>query len=200
MKTTKLIAIALFVMLTAQIASAYYCPSTGRWLSRDPIGELSFQALQASTAMPQVGTPVTLPPSRWIQRDNLKGDLNCGNIYTFVRNDVANRIDPDGRESMDSCKNAPPETSTSVGCAVYGNETYAPFPLKPVSLKCFCQNAPDDDWSKQVRGCLMCMHAKGIPSTQAHNQCYAWASEKYHEPRLDLLETYAKCRICQHYQ
>jgi hypothetical protein len=24
------------VLLTAQIASAYYCPSTGRWLNRDP--------------------------------------------------------------------------------------------------------------------------------------------------------------------
>ena len=39
MKTIESIAVALFVLLTAQIASAYYCPSTGRWPSRDPIEE-----------------------------------------------------------------------------------------------------------------------------------------------------------------
>src|ERR1035437_9273324 len=44
MKTTKSIIVTLFVLLTAQIASAYYCPSTGRWLSRDPVGEPGFEA------------------------------------------------------------------------------------------------------------------------------------------------------------
>jgi uncharacterized protein RhaS with RHS repeats len=39
MKATKSIILVLFVLLTAQITSAYYCPSTGRWLSRDPIEE-----------------------------------------------------------------------------------------------------------------------------------------------------------------
>ena len=36
MKTTKSFLVVLFVLAAAQIASAYYCPSTGRWLSRDP--------------------------------------------------------------------------------------------------------------------------------------------------------------------
>jgi hypothetical protein len=43
MKTAKSIIVVLFVLLTAQIASAYYCPSSGRWLSRDPIDEVSFR-------------------------------------------------------------------------------------------------------------------------------------------------------------
>jgi len=218
MKTTKSIIAVLFVLLTAQIASAYYGPSTGRWLSRDPIGEPGSQAIQAASQ----ARLDTVSSDRWINRDSSKFS-DTGNIYSFAVNNPVNYLDSDGRDTwvpypypgrfvpdpspppqlpplISSCKNAAPETSTSVGCAVYGNETYAPFPLKPVSLKCFCQNAPDDDWSKQVRGCLMCMHAKGVPTTQAHNQCYAWASEKFHEPRLDLLATYAKCKICQHYE
>jgi hypothetical protein len=46
MKTTRLIIVVLFVLMTTQIASAYYCPSTGRWLSRDPHEEQSFALLR----------------------------------------------------------------------------------------------------------------------------------------------------------
>ena len=39
MKTAKSIIVVLFVLLTAQVASAYYCPSAGRWINRDVIQE-----------------------------------------------------------------------------------------------------------------------------------------------------------------
>jgi hypothetical protein len=44
MKTTKSVLIGLFCLSAVQMVSAYYCPSTGRWLSREPIGELWFLA------------------------------------------------------------------------------------------------------------------------------------------------------------
>jgi hypothetical protein len=67
MKTTKSIPVFLFVLLSVQLASAYYCPSTGRWLSRDPIGEPGFQTLQMDAQMPASTS------SRWINRDALGG-------------------------------------------------------------------------------------------------------------------------------
>jgi hypothetical protein len=81
MKTAKSIIVVLFVLLTAQIASAYYCPSTGRWLSRDPIGEPGFRALQMAS----------VAPSRWINRDPIK--KGGPSLYQFVGDDSINRID-----------------------------------------------------------------------------------------------------------
>ncbi len=77
MKTVKSNIVVLFVLLTAQIASAYYCPSTGRWLSRDPISEPGFQvqriAAQASAIV----------PGRWINRDSIS---DKSGLYGFVKN------------------------------------------------------------------------------------------------------------------
>ncbi|MEI7807317.1 MAG: hypothetical protein WCJ07_02415, partial [Verrucomicrobiota bacterium] len=109
MKATKSIFTVLFVMLTAQIASAYYCPSTGRWLSRDPVGETGFQALQATGALPQSRNFTSLPPSSWIQRYpaikpkaetalTAKNDINT---YTFVQNTPTRFIDPLGLSAVD---------------------------------------------------------------------------------------------------
>ena len=64
MKNTKSILVVMFVLLTAQIASAYYCPSTGRWLSRDPIGEPGFETSQMVAQTPEVTS------DRWINRDS----------------------------------------------------------------------------------------------------------------------------------
>jgi len=69
MKTAKSNIIVLLVLLTAQIASAYYCPSTGRWLSRDPIGEPGFQALQTAPLPSGIGNSVLHPSGRWVNRD-----------------------------------------------------------------------------------------------------------------------------------
>ena len=112
MKTTKSIIVVLFVLLTAQIASAYYCPSTGRWLSRDPIGEPGFQALLVAgqTSIRSTPRPST---DRWIIRDStsapafLRGSIlglsskqmkqlkaeSLMPAYEFVRNDPVNGLD-----------------------------------------------------------------------------------------------------------
>ena len=65
MKTAKSILVVLFVLLTAQIASAYYYPSTGRWLSRDPIGEVGFQTSKRASVV------LSIVPSHWISRDSV---------------------------------------------------------------------------------------------------------------------------------
>jgi len=82
MKTAKSIIVVLFVLLTAQIASAYYCQSTGRWLSRDPIGESGFQIQQTAS----------LPSGRWIQRDSI-GERGGPNLYGFIANNPVNSVD-----------------------------------------------------------------------------------------------------------
>ncbi len=69
MKTTKSILIVLFALSVAQVASAYYCPSTGRWLSRDPIGEPGFQNLQTTPLPSGIGNSVLQSSGRWINRD-----------------------------------------------------------------------------------------------------------------------------------
>ncbi len=114
MKTTKSIIVALFVLLTAQTASAYYCPSTGRWLSRDPLGESGFENLRASGAMPKIGratSPISLTSNRWINRDpklerafvrvmqNQNINLSSENEippFNFVGNNALNQVDTFG--------------------------------------------------------------------------------------------------------
>ena len=44
------------VQFTAFQAQAYYNPQTGRWLSRDPIGEPGFQVLRLQTHCPEWAT------------------------------------------------------------------------------------------------------------------------------------------------
>jgi hypothetical protein len=91
MKTIKSSLVVLFVLLTAQIASAYYCPSTGRWLSRDPLGEMGFQALQVAAKTTIKPTPLA-PSDRWINRDLIpkRGEKN---LYGFVENKPVSFID-----------------------------------------------------------------------------------------------------------
>jgi len=92
MKTTRSILVLLFVLLTAQVASAFYCPSTGRWLSRDPIGETGFEVLRATTARPRVASIGTPPTARWIYRD-ANAEIKEPNRYDFVDNDAVNGWD-----------------------------------------------------------------------------------------------------------
>jgi hypothetical protein len=94
--TTAYILAALFV---ANQASAYYSPSTGRWLSRDPMGEPGFEALRSASAVPRVGqvaSTASLPPSRLFVRDTVAAKIEP-NRYEFVANNPITRIDPDGR-------------------------------------------------------------------------------------------------------
>ena len=79
-------------------ASAYYSPSTGRWLSRDPMGEPGFEALRATSVVPRVGqvaSTASLPPSRLFVRDAViyRKQSIC---YVFVANNAENYFDPFG--------------------------------------------------------------------------------------------------------
>jgi RHS repeat-associated protein len=83
MKNAKAIIVAMFVLLTAQIASAYYCPSTGRWPNRDPKGELGFELLRGGKPLRQ----------------------NDPNPYSYVYNSPVFGIDPDGLSLWTKVKN-----------------------------------------------------------------------------------------------
>ena len=114
MKTTKSIITVLFVVLTAQIASAYYCPSTGRWLSRDPIGEPGFQTAQVANVVRSVS------PSRWINRGTI-GEKGGKNVYEFARNDCQNYYDVLGNDiggygGGTGNQNNPPPSSVITSC------------------------------------------------------------------------------------
>jgi hypothetical protein len=97
MKRNMIIASVLFAALwTTQTALAWYDPSTGRWLSRDPLGEPGFQLIQPiRTAVLESASP-----SRWIIRDpSYTAEAAQGpNLYAFVRNSPATYWDRDGLE------------------------------------------------------------------------------------------------------
>lgn len=113
MKTAKSIIVVLFVLLTAQIASAYYCPSTGRWLSRDPIGEPGFQNSQTASLPLRIGNSQS--SSHWINRDLINelalniltrnrkfvGRSQEGSLYCFVSDDPVGKFDVLGLSAAD---------------------------------------------------------------------------------------------------
>jgi RHS repeat-associated protein len=82
----------------APVAQAFYNPSAGRWLSRDPLGEI--RRIKSSIG--------------WAVHDP--------NLYAFVHNDSPNRVDPDGRAwqtSIELCnrKIENPCNDAIIGCA-----------------------------------------------------------------------------------
>ncbi len=73
------------VLLATQTAFAYYNPSTGRFLSRDPIGEPGFQVLQAAQGNSQNGpVPVAQQSSRWINRDSISEGETENNLLSAI--------------------------------------------------------------------------------------------------------------------
>jgi len=134
MRTTKqkiISAVVLVIsMLTAQTAFAYYNPSTGRWLSRDPIGEPGFQTLQMAQGTSQVGpVPAARQSSRWVSRDPISepafkvfSDKYRGAfdwdaekfIYGFVNNNPISATDALGLKTCDEiCNDARKNPSVS---------------------------------------------------------------------------------------
>jgi hypothetical protein len=100
---------ALVVIFTTNQASAYYSPTTGRWLSRDPMGEPGFELLRASSRVPRVGQVVSvasLPPSRLFVRDSAAAEKEP-NRYAFVKNDPESKIDLFGLSSEPDVSWAP---------------------------------------------------------------------------------------------
>lgn len=70
--TRWLIASLLLWLAAVSLAQAFYNPSTGRWLNRDPFGEAGFELLRGKGS-------------------NLFGD--GPNVFEFVKNDPLNRYD-----------------------------------------------------------------------------------------------------------
>jgi hypothetical protein len=188
MKTTKSILVVLFMLAAAQIASAYYCPSTGRWLSRDPMGEPGFENLRAAGIM----SPTVMPGSqsaRWLNRDPIGGtvlanrtenvtktqekvhfpkgfaevlaanpalamriqnqiaeieknsdtkiDSSVGNLYMFVQNDPASKVDALGLDIYYwQCWMACP-CMPRAGVVT----AWTLWPVSPVAANKACQNA-----------------------------------------------------------
>lgn len=91
MKNTKQsianIILFLALLLASQSALAFYDPSTGRWLSRDPIGERGFQVLQRVKVASH--TSNSSVSGRWINRDSESNE----NRYLFVGNNPVTQID-----------------------------------------------------------------------------------------------------------
>lgn len=68
-------AVVLFPLLNGSVASAFYDPVLGRWLNRDPLGEIGFQSIQNTVFG--------------------RGDDDF-NLYRFVKNDGINHQDSFG--------------------------------------------------------------------------------------------------------
>lgn len=88
----------LLGLLLARDGQAFYNPSTGRWLSRDPVGEPAF--------LQQIAIRV-LPKSQ--VRVKLERHLP---LYTFVRNDPVGRMDVLGLEAR--CGKCGPDATAAV--------------------------------------------------------------------------------------
>jgi hypothetical protein len=80
--------IFLLVLLAASTSSAFYDPTLGRWLNRDPLQEESFNDVH----------PL---PSLALGPLSKRVEVRLGpNLYAFVGNDSIMRIDPYGTDPM----------------------------------------------------------------------------------------------------
>ena len=135
MKTAKSIVVVLFVLLTAQIASAYYCPSTGRWLSRDPIGEPGFQALQMAVQT----SPIMR--GRWINRDSI-GQSKFGFTANNLPSQKGTQVDR-VTSFLNSLELSPNLTETILSQLSLPKKHFAPeINQNTVDLYCFVRNDP----------------------------------------------------------
>ncbi len=146
MKTTKQnianIILFLAVLLASQPALAFYDPSTGRWLSRDPIGEPGFQAIQRLRVISQA-SGVASTSGRWIHRDRADNE----NRYLFVGNNSVNHIDPLGLIKFEGCEGREEELQQQ-----FNN---------------FCQKVKDPSFAN----CLGCSHSAKTIVNRLKNRC-----------------------------
>jgi len=84
---------SVFLQFATGLAHAYYNPQTGRWLSRDPVGEPGFQLVQRAIGTLPSHTPATsLPPGSWLVREQVRSRADA-DPYGFVGNDPLARWD-----------------------------------------------------------------------------------------------------------
>jgi RHS repeat-associated protein len=168
-----LLGLVLCGLVCAPTASAYYDPGVQRWINRDPIDEPGSQV----TTGRLVGSTAPEEP----------------NQHSFVKNTPVNTTDALGlavAKEAEVCFAASPLYPDDPACEKYGEGQYL-----GAGLKCFCR-APflKDSWSNYVRGCLACMHAKGVKVADAHHACYASADMNFRRPTLQLAVAWCTCR------
>ena len=149
----------------------YYNPSTGRWLSKDPLSEQAFLRAYLNGKSKQ--------EQRSLQHQALLPP------YLFVSNDPISDWDVLG---LIDCTKAPPLLDTCPDCNKYGNGMYLGS-----SLKCFCKCAGNSKWAQQVRACLACEFQQGTDISTAHHKCYAAAGGVMNGPVGTLAYCWLEC-------
>ncbi len=173
----------------------YYDPKTGRWPSRDPIGERGGVNLYGFVGNDGVGKWDVLGRSPFDHCD--KEALACASDCGFGTPEAdacqlkcwGEKYDACTRKKIDDL-NPPSLPSSSKECCKYkSSDEYA-----NTSAKCFCKCAGDSPWSNYVRGCLRRLYDEGVAPHTAHMLCYDAADAKgYDRPESDLAYCLAKC-------
>ena len=86
--------VACLLLFVAQEALAFYNPETGRWLNRDPAGELGFTLLGEATQT------VTVTGSGDESSTKPTEECRSENLSSFVGNDPVGRLDVLGLENF----------------------------------------------------------------------------------------------------
>jgi RHS repeat-associated protein len=135
----------------------YYDPDTGRWPNRDPVDELGHRVLLNEEKLKKVR------PDR-------------GNLYGFVRNNPANRIDADGRydflSSIELCNRQVenPSNDFILGCCNIRGHDFYRWPdgnggfgsvgyQNPIGKN---GDKPTPDHPEKARLCSRCYRSSGI--------------------------------------
>ena len=89
-----LLAAALLAVTLVQNAQAFYNPSTGRWLNRDPIGELGHELLKEHSESFSFAGEFGFDEGKGDEREIPESTFM--NLYGFVGNDPIYAVDPNG--------------------------------------------------------------------------------------------------------
>jgi hypothetical protein len=193
---TCVILFAFTALFTANQASAYYSPSTGRWLSRDPMGEPGFETLRSASAVPRIGQIVSaasLPPGRLFVRDTVETKREP-NRYDFVANSPITTVDLFGLRTIHvgNC-----EVIVAYGHGDTGNPHHFEFD-GPCSAGWFL-----GCYSKETDDLLHSPHS--IPGAASISDEYDFAFDGYERLNRDfkttwdaaLVKAVRMCKLCK---
>jgi len=178
----------------------------GRWIKRDPLGYVDGMGLAAyitsnpltwTDAMGTQGSPITEECESLVCQIDHTCCNNWDPLCDSIAANVCRTTTPGAAPTtpgaiINNCllwafNN--PITSGSNKCNDYGKKSYA-----GVDLHCFCHCAGDSAWSLYVRACLWCMERRGIPTGQAHDECYTKADLYWEAPNWTLAWCLCTCR------
>jgi hypothetical protein len=152
----------LALLLVTQAAYAFYNPSNGTWLSRDPVREEGFRL--SVNQLPIAGRQ---PP----------------NLYVFLGNEPVGRLDylglkfepPSGTNCKDPCKFALEHAMDEFGKIPYGvvvccNGKAYPCVLKP-SGRANARNARNADARQIISSCILAHEESHLPAVKCPKPC-----------------------------